>query len=299
VFPYLGELRSGTLTATDESLTLEGEVISEAARDAITNETTLVLDGILPVIVDLVIAVLPEPTFSASALDGTIVLAGTMPDAESIAGIVDATQRLHANSRVINTMQIEDVAGSMWLESIPGLLDVVTRLDPWSIEVAAGTVTITGLGVDQDLVASIGVLAEEVAADELAVSVDVALDPNAVASQLTNLLAGTVLFAPGEADLTPDAESLLDSAIDILRSNEDTALIIEGHTDDQGTATANKALSQQQAEAVFNYLVSGGIEAARLSPIGYGDEQPLASNATEEGRAQNRRIVFVTREGEG
>lgn len=299
VFAYLGELRSGGFSASDEGFAVEGEVISEAARDSIINEISLVLEGVLPVTDALYIAVLPEPTFSASALGGTIVLAGRMPNAETIDGIVDAAQRLHANSRVISTMQIADVAGSMWLESIPGLLDVVTRLDPWTIDIAAGIVKITGLGLDQDLVASIGLLAEEVAADELTVTVEVALDPAAVASQLTSLLRGSVLFVPGEADLSPEGSALLDTAIDILRNNEGTAFVVAGHTDNQGDSNATRVLSQQQAEAVVDYLISGGIEGARLTAIGYGDERPVASNATEEGRAQNRRIEFTIREGDG
>ena len=299
VFAYLGELRSGGFVANDEGFLVDGEVISEAAREGITNEVKLVLDDVLPVNTDLSIAQLPEPDFSASSQDGTIVLAGTMPNAETIDGIVDAAQRLHANSRVISTMRIADVAGSMWLDSIPGLLDVVTRLDPWSIDVADDTLAITGLGADQDLIASIGLLAEEVAADELTVVVDVALDPGAIASQLTGLLAGTVLFVEGEAVLTDEARSLLDSAIDIIGGDEGTAFIVAGHTDNQGESAANKLLSQQRAEAVVSYLVSGGVEAVRLTAIGYGDEQPLASNATEEGRAQNRRIEFVIREGDG
>ncbi|MDJ0497010.1 MAG: OmpA family protein [Acidimicrobiia bacterium] len=299
VFAYLGELRSGGFVADDEGFVVDGEVISEAAREGLTNEVKLVLDDVLTVTADLSIAQLPEPDFSASSQDGTIVLAGTMPNAETIDGIVDAAQRLHANSRVISTMQIADVAGSMWLDSIPGLLDVVTRIDPWSIDVTDDTLTITGLGADQDLIASISLLAEEVAADELTVVVEVALDPGAIASQLTSLLAGTVLFVEGEAVLTDEARSLLDSATDIISSDEETAFIVAGHTDDQGETAASKLLSQQRAEAVVSYLVSGGIEAARLTAIGYGDEQPLASNATEEGRAQNRRIEFVIREGDG
>lgn len=299
VFAYLGELRSGGFRAADEGFLLEGEVISEAAREAISREISLVLDGVLPVTEDLSIAVLPEPSFSASALDGTVVLAGTMPNSQTIEGVAEAAQRLHGNSRVISTIQIADVAGSMWLESIPGLLDVVTRLDPWSIDVAAGTVTITGLAVDQDLVASIGLLAEEVVADELAVIVEVALDPAAVASQLTSLLRGSVLFVPGQAVLTDDGSALLDAAVDILRTNGDTAFVVEGHTDNRGDPTANKDLSQRQAEAVVNYLVSGGIEAARLTAIGYGGERPVVSNATEAGRVENRRIEFAIREGDG
>ena len=67
---------------------------------------------------------------------------------------------------------------------------------------------------------------------------------------------------------------------------------IGGHTDNTGDKARNKALSQSRAKAVKDYLVSKGVDATRLSAIGYGDTKPLADNKTEEGRAKNRRTVF-------
>ena len=67
---------------------------------------------------------------------------------------------------------------------------------------------------------------------------------------------------------------------------------VEGHTDNVGKAEVNKKLSQKRADAVKDYLIKKGIEADRLSAIGYGSEQPIADNKTKEGRAQNRRVEF-------
>ncbi len=68
---------------------------------------------------------------------------------------------------------------------------------------------------------------------------------------------------------------------------------IAGHTDGVGDPEENQRLSEARAEAVRDYLVSHGIDASRVEAVGYGDTQPVASNDTDEGRAQNRRIEAV------
>jgi outer membrane protein OmpA-like peptidoglycan-associated protein len=65
---------------------------------------------------------------------------------------------------------------------------------------------------------------------------------------------------------------------------------IAGHTDNVGNKNANKALSQKRADAVRAYLISKGIDGARIKAVGYGDANPVAPNTTSEGRQQNRRI---------
>lgn len=67
---------------------------------------------------------------------------------------------------------------------------------------------------------------------------------------------------------------------------------IEGHTDNRGGAAYNHGLSQKRAASVVKWLVSHGIEAGRLTSVGYGQERPLDSNATDEGRQNNRRVEF-------
>lgn len=74
-----------------------------------------------------------------------------------------------------------------------------------------------------------------------------------------------------------------------LKENPNVSISIEGHTDNEGTASYNKALSKNRAKAVYQYLIDQGIDSGRLSYEGHGDTQPIADNSTEEGRAQNRR----------
>jgi outer membrane protein OmpA-like peptidoglycan-associated protein len=68
---------------------------------------------------------------------------------------------------------------------------------------------------------------------------------------------------------------------------------IEGHTDARGTAGANRVLSQRRADAVRDALIAAGVAAARISSVGLGEDQPVASNDTEEGRARNRRVDVI------
>jgi len=107
-------------------------------------------------------------------------------------------------------------------------------------------------------------------------------------------LSGSVLFATGEATLLPIAEDSLRrvaEAIDALP--EERKVVIEGHTDSQGSDDANQKLSQARAEAVLAFLSSHGVTGGRLSAVGRGESKPVASNANAEGRANNRRVELV------
>jgi outer membrane protein OmpA-like peptidoglycan-associated protein len=101
-----------------------------------------------------------------------------------------------------------------------------------------------------------------------------------------------VNFESGSAVLTPDSHRILDEAVRSLLAYPDVKVEILGYTDSVGQASANLALSQRRAESVKQYLVNAGIDPARLTARGLGEEDPVASNATPEGRAQNRRIEY-------
>ncbi|WP_295799584.1 OmpA family protein [uncultured Microbulbifer sp.] len=99
-----------------------------------------------------------------------------------------------------------------------------------------------------------------------------------------------IQFEFNSAKLTPAAEMSLNRVVQSLRSQPDSQVEVAGHTDSQGNDAYNMRLSRQRAESVRSYLVRGGIDANRISARGYGETQPVASNATDAGRAQNRRV---------
>lgn len=107
-------------------------------------------------------------------------------------------------------------------------------------------------------------------------------------------LSGSVLFVSGKSDLLPAAQVKLNDVADALTQQDpESKIVIEGHTDSQGTASSNQDLSQRRAEAVRAYLVSRGISADRVSSQGFGPTRAIADNASAEGRANNRRVEIV------
>lgn len=102
-----------------------------------------------------------------------------------------------------------------------------------------------------------------------------------------------VRFEYNKSDLTATAKTNLSKLIEIFNEYPDTNLLIIGHTDSKGSDAYNQPLSEKRANAVVSYLTSQGIKSSRLSSKGMGKTDPIASNDTEEGRAQNRRVEFV------
>jgi len=101
-----------------------------------------------------------------------------------------------------------------------------------------------------------------------------------------------VNFESGSAALTPDSYSVLDDVVRSLQAYPEVRVEIRGHTDSQGPAGFNLELSQKRADSVKQYLINSGIDPARLTTVGVGEEEPVAPNSNAEGRAQNRRIEF-------
>lgn len=107
-------------------------------------------------------------------------------------------------------------------------------------------------------------------------------------------LDGAVLFATGQSKLLPIARQKLNSVAEALQDgNPQRAVVIEGHTDSRGAEQSNLKLSQDRADSVRDYLVERGVENQRIRTVGRGEEQPVTSNDSVEGRANNRRVEII------
>ena len=104
---------------------------------------------------------------------------------------------------------------------------------------------------------------------------------------------GAANFDFNRAEVKAEGRDVLDHAVRVMRDNPDLRVTVEGHTDSVGSAPYNQKLSERRAEAVKRYLVREGVASNRISIVGFGKSRPLASNDTEEGRAQNRRAEVV------
>lgn len=110
-------------------------------------------------------------------------------------------------------------------------------------------------------------------------------------------LTGSVLFEFGKANLLPSATRRLNDVADALKSEPNTDITIEGYTDNVGAVSTNLELSQMRADRVRDYLIGRGVAQARIRAVGKGQANPIASNATPEGRANNRRVEIILSAG--
>jgi outer membrane protein OmpA-like peptidoglycan-associated protein len=108
----------------------------------------------------------------------------------------------------------------------------------------------------------------------------------------TLILEG-VTFETGKSTLTPESETILNGVAESLVANDSIRVQVTGHTDNTGSLALNRRLSRARADAVRTYLISRGVAEDRLTARGFGPDQPIASNKTAEGRAQNRRVELT------
>lgn len=102
-----------------------------------------------------------------------------------------------------------------------------------------------------------------------------------------------ITFDTGKATLTAEADTEIMRIRDLMVKYPELRYEVQGHCDNTGSDAINDRLSQQRAEAIVARLVELGVSYDRLTPVGKGSKEPIADNKTEEGRARNRRVVFV------
>jgi len=111
-------------------------------------------------------------------------------------------------------------------------------------------------------------------------------------------LSSGILFDVDKDQVKPSARDQVGRAAEVLVKYPDTYVTVEGHTDSSGSAGHNQKLSERRAAGVRDLLVSGGVAASRLAVRGYGETDPVADNATPDGRQSNRRVQLEIRPNE-
>jgi outer membrane protein OmpA-like peptidoglycan-associated protein len=142
--------------------------------------------------------------------------------------------------------------------------------------------------------AGLVLLLEQVAGVGNVDTAGLAVDPGVAMPDRIALVVGSeVVFAISSDVIEPEFLPVLDNVAEMLIANPDLTAVVEGHADSVGNPSQNLSLSQRRADVVVDHLAGKGIERVRLVAIGRGSDEPIADNATAEGREQNRRIEFV------
>ncbi|ARU89589.1 OmpA family protein [Pseudomonas sp. M30-35] len=114
--------------------------------------------------------------------------------------------------------------------------------------------------------------------------------------QLTLIMPGNITFASNSSDISSSFYPTLNSLVTVFKEFDKNGIDITGHTDSTGSLALNQNLSNARAQSVASYLASNGVAGNRISAFGAGPNNPIASNSTEAGRAQNRRVEITLRQ---
>ena len=165
------------------------------------------------------------------------------------------------------------------------------------LRVDAAGITLSGQTGSESVASALAGLAEEAGARGVTVDNTVVGPVTATKRKLAGVKGLTrVKFTHGSEVLTAGSKKTLDTAAKVIRAMPaGVAVEIRGYTDNKGDAALNARLSKRRADSVRKYLISKGVPANRLSARGFGEKSPRSSNATDKGRAANRRIEFVVK----
>jgi OOP family OmpA-OmpF porin len=298
----LGKLKDGKVTLSDTKVSLSGMARDIGGREAILAALKNLPEGYE--VADNAIKA-PPYIFQANKdpVSVTLTLSGYLPDNTVHAALLAAITGKFLNEKVVDNLKASVGAPSGFVNAATAALGALSRLSTGSLTISDREIKLVGDAFYDVAAAQIrGKLASEVP-QGWRVNADISTKPPAspvdstVCQQLfSELLAlGKIRFESGKATIEQDSLGLLDRLVETALRCPSANLEIAGHTDADGDDHVNMALSERRAQAVADYLVKAGLPADRVHPVGYGETQPVASNDTDAGKAQNRRIEFMVR----
>ncbi|GAA3931248.1 OmpA family protein [Luteimonas lutimaris] len=222
-----------------------------------------------------------------------VVAEGVVPDQATKSLILGELRELYGSERVVDRIQVESIpTPPNWGKYVAGMLTPgLKRVHNGKLEVDGQSVRISGEVANE---AQRQQVASELSlASNSTYTVTNGLGMGDGQEVLDATLGDRIIeFESGSARLTDVGRAILDEMAGKMRGMGDARVQVIGHTDNVGQRQANIALSQARAEAVRAYLVGKGIARENLSVLGKGPDEPVADNATADGRARNRRIQF-------
>lgn len=225
---------------------------------------------------------------------GRVVISGTVPDEATKAMLLTKLQEVYGTGQIIDQISVGGViAPPNWAASIPKLINQNLK------SISKGQVAIDGTTIAMRGEVASEAVKQSIASDfagSLNSTYTIKNGLRVMASSqvaLDQTLANRIIeFENGSALLTPSGKRVLDEMTETLKNVNAKKIDLIGHTDDKGSRPRNMALSLARADSVKIYLVAKGLAPELIATSGMGPDQPIMSNATEEGKKRNRRIEF-------
>jgi OmpA-OmpF porin, OOP family len=298
----IAKLKDGKVTISDDKVSLAGMARDLGGREAIAAALKNLPDG-FSVATNEIKA--PPYIFQAykDPVAVTLTLTGYVPDNNVHAAIAAAAARKFFSEKVVDNLKASLGAPSGFAAAVVPALGALSRLSTGTLVVSDREVKLSGDAFFDAAAAQIRSGLPKEFPQGFQLKADISVKPAVapvdatVCQQLfSELLAkGKIRFESARASIDPDSAGLLDRLTETALRCPTANIEIAGHTDADGEDAFNQALSEKRAQAVMDYLVKAGLPASRFTATGHGSTQPVASNDTDEGKAQNRRIDFLVR----
>jgi OmpA-OmpF porin, OOP family len=297
----LAKLSDGVTSMTDAQWSIRGHAPAAITSDAVAASIRSSLQA--PFTVGVVEIISPY-MFKIVKDGGRVVLTGFAPSEAARNDLAAAAKAAFFGESIDNQLATRGSAPASFVEALKALFPALARLASGSLAAEDTVFDVQGLAIYDKAANEIklelgSALGRGFKLGNVTIGVrppPPALAVNECQPEFTGLLAkGRILFETGSAELSKQSLALLDHLIEVVQRCREASIEVAGHTDSQGSPESNLDLSKRRAEAVTSYIGEAGIDTSRITSAGYGESKPVASNDTQEGRAQNRRIEFVVK----
>jgi len=306
----VGDLEGGTVTISDTDVTLLAPVgTAQSTFDNVVGRLenalpdAFAVSAELPVLPDATSDALPQFTATRSP-EGQVQLRGRVPDQITNTVVENFANAKFGQRNITMSTRITEGLPNGWSVRVLAGLEALSELSNGAVSVEPNTLIVRGNTGNEDASAIIARLLIEKLGQAADFEIDVtyvkALDPIAGIPTpqecMAQVAAATdgrkITFDPGSADLAAATQPVIDDIAEILKKCGDLPIRVSGFTDSQGREVMNQQLSQDRADAVLTALRARRVPVSTFEPIGFGEENPIADNDTEDGREANRRIEF-------
>lgn len=317
----LARFGNGRMSLTDRRLEVVATTTDEDLAEAAPLNLRSAAGSECDAVTQVSLRQLPEPSLDwrASWADRQVLLEGEVAGAAAKAELAQIAQRIFPGATIIDRTRVVDQRSRRWFQTAERGLRALAELDRGEARLAGQALTVTGTARDNPVIVGLRdrlsrdvpagyTMREQVALAAPAVPLPPMpppapppsirpppVDPVARACEenlRTVAREGVIRFERADATLSNESFPTLDRLAVVARTCPKVRIEIQGHTDSEGTPDRNQKLSDRRAQAVVEYLVEKGVEAARLNAVGFGETLPVAPNDSAENRARNRRIEF-------